>query len=79
MLLGCWSGLAGFGILAAEALDAASGVDEALLAGEEGVAGGADFDVDVALVGRTGFKAVATGAENADGGVVGVDLFLGHL
>ena len=36
----------GFGELAAEALDAARGVDELLLAGEEGVAGRADFEHD---------------------------------
>jgi hypothetical protein len=29
-------------------------------------------------VGRPGFKVVSAGAHNADGGVVGVDLFLGH-
>ena len=40
---------------------------------------GADFDVDVALVGRTGFKVVSACTHNADGGVVGVDLFLRHL
>ena len=51
------SGLAvGLGVLAAEALDAACGVDQLLLAGEERVAGGADFDDDVALVGGAGLK-----------------------
>jgi hypothetical protein len=32
-------------VFLAEALDAASGIDDFLLAGVEGVAGGADFDV----------------------------------
>ena len=55
----------GLGILAAEALDAAGGVDQFLLAGEEGVASGADFDADVALVGGTGHKSVAAGTVHA--------------
>jgi len=60
-------GLAGvaLGVLAAEALDATGGVHELLFAGEEGVAGGADFDADVALVGGTGHKCVAAGAVHA--------------
>jgi hypothetical protein len=42
----------GVGVLFLEALDAASGVHELLLAGEEGVATGADFDAQhVALDG----------------------------
>ena len=44
----------GFGVLAAEALDATGGVHQLLLAGKERVAGGADFHVDIALVGRAG-------------------------
>src|SRR5439155_1421323 len=48
--------------LAAEALDAAGGVDQLLLAGEEGVAGGADFDDDVALVRGAGLKGRSAGA-----------------
>ena len=46
----------GGGVLAAEALDAAGGVDQLLLAGEERVAGGADFDDDVALVRGAGLE-----------------------
>ena len=52
----------GRGELAAEALDAAGGVDQLLLAGEERVAGGADFDDDVALVGGARLEVVAAGA-----------------
>src|SRR5271154_687698 len=61
-------GLAGVGLgeLAAEALDAACGVDQLLLAGEEGVAGGADFENDVALVRGAGGEAVAAGALDRD-------------
>src|SRR5580698_8099166 len=71
--------LAGLGILAAEALDAACRVDQALLAGEVGVARGTNFHVDFSLVGRSGFKVVAACAHNAHRVIVGVDLFLGHL
>src|SRR5260370_29144639 len=56
----------GFVEFATEALDAACGVDQLLLAGEVGVAGGADFDDDVALVRGAGFKAGSTGALDLD-------------
>jgi hypothetical protein len=39
-------------VFLAEALDAAGGVDDLLLAGVEGVAGGADFDVQRLAAGR---------------------------
>src|SRR5450759_515722 len=61
------------GVLAAETLDAAGGVHELLLAGKEGVAGGANFYADVALVGGTGDECVAAGAMHADLTVVGMD------
>jgi len=48
---GCGLAGVGAGDLAAEALDAAGGIDQLLLAGEERVALRADFDDDVALVG----------------------------
>src|ERR1017187_278652 len=54
----CLAGIA-LRVLAAEALDPAGGVHQLLFAGEEGVARGTDFHVDVALVGRTGHKGVA--------------------
>src|SRR5450759_5653473 len=62
-----------FGILAAEALHAAGRVHELLLAGKEGVAGGADFYTDVALVGGAGDKCVAAGAMHPDLAVAGMD------
>jgi hypothetical protein len=46
------------GVLAAEALDAAGGIHQLLLSGEEWMAVGADFNADVALMGRTGCKGV---------------------
>src|SRR5437762_1558269 len=49
------------GVTAGELLDAAGGVDELLLAGEEGMAGRADADLQVPL-GRTG---VVDGAARA--------------
>src|SRR5271157_4661376 len=60
----CLAGV-GFRVLAAEALDAARSVHQLLFAGEEGVAGGADFHVDGALVGRTGHKGVTARAMHA--------------
>src|SRR6266851_3601667 len=73
-------GLAGvrLGELAAEALDATCGVDQLLLAGEEGVAGGADFEDDVALVRGAGLKVVSAGALDGDVVVVRVNPFFGH-
>src|SRR5687767_14971924 len=59
--------------LLAEAFDAAGGVDEFLLAGEEGVAGGADVDVDLGG-GAAGLEGVAAGAVDGTGLVAGVDL-----
>jgi hypothetical protein len=66
------------GVLAAEALDASRGVDQLLLAGKEGVASGADFDVDVALVGGAGLEARAAGAHNAHFVVVRVNSCFRH-
>jgi hypothetical protein len=50
------------GVLAAEALDTASGVHQLLLAREERMAIRANFYADVALMSRTGCKGVAAGA-----------------
>ena len=73
-LLFCGGGFGGFdfgggvGVLFGEAFDAAGGVDELLFAGEEGVAIGADFDVEaVALDGRARLKIVAAGAVDCYG------------
>ena len=73
-------GLAGvrLGELAAEALDAACGVDQLLLAGEERVAGGADFDDDVALMRGAGLKRVPAGALDVDVVVLRVNTFFWH-
>ena len=75
LLLGgcfCFSGVA-FGVLAAETLDTTGGVHELLLAGKEGMAGGADFYADVALVGGAGGEGVTAGAMHADLAVAGMD------
>jgi hypothetical protein len=78
-LLGCF-GLAGvrLGELAAEALNAACRVDQLLLAGKERVAGGADFEDDIALVRRAGLEAAATGALDGDIAIVRVNSLLRH-
>jgi len=75
LLLGGGFGLPGvaFGVLAAETLDAAGGVHELLLAGKEGMAGGADFYADIALVGGAGGERVTAGAMHADLAVAGMD------
>ena len=51
------------GVLLAEAIDTASGVDEALLTGEERMAGGADFDVHDFALGGKDFHDVAACAD----------------
>ena len=56
----------GFGVFAAEALDAAGGVDQLLLAGEEWMAARADFNADVALMGGAGHKRIAARAVHTD-------------
>ena len=68
----------GLGILAAEPLHASGSIHQALLAGKERVAIGANFHVNVALVGRTSLKIVSAGAQNLYRGVIGMNLFLGH-
>src|SRR5215471_12339504 len=70
--------LAAFGSLSAELLreplDAAFGVDQLLLAGEERMAGGADFEVQLGF-GRLGLEAVAARATRLDFVVFRVDSF----
>ena len=66
------------GELAAEALDAAGGVDQLLLAGKEWVAGIADFYDDVALVGGARHELVAAGALDVGISVIRVDSFFWH-
>jgi hypothetical protein len=74
-LLLCGCGFrGGIGVLLGEALDAASGVDELLLAGEKWVAVGADFDVQTfALDCGAGLEVVATGAVDGNGMIVGMN------
>src|SRR5580704_5925884 len=67
------------GELAAEALDATCGVDQLLLAGKERVAGGADFEDDVALVRGAGLKVSSAGALDGDVFVLRVNSFFWHL
>ena len=69
------SGLGGgVGVLLGETLDAAGGVNQLLLAGEEGMATRADFDIQlVALDGRTSGEIVAAGAVHRYGVIVGVN------
>ena len=66
------------GILAAEALDTACGIHQLLLAGKERVAGGADFEDDVALVRGAGLKVSSAGALDIDGLVLRVNSFFWH-
>ena len=56
----------GFFVLAAEALDAAGGIHQLLLAGKERMAVGTDFNVDVAIVSRPGQERIPAGAVNAN-------------
>jgi hypothetical protein len=66
-------------ILATEALYATGGVDHLLLAGKKRVAVGADFHVNIALMGGAGLKAVTAGAHHADCFVIGMNSLLRHL
>ena len=59
LLLG---GGAGLGVFAAESLHAAGGIHQLLLAGKEGMAGGANFKVDGTLVGGTSGERVPASA-----------------
>src|SRR6185369_9529289 len=64
----------GIGVLLGEALDAAGGVDEFLLASEKWVAVGADFDVQpVALDRGASLKIVAAGTVDGNGMIVGMN------
>jgi hypothetical protein len=61
-------------VFLAEALDAAGGVDEFLLAGKERVAGGAYFHLDI-FDGGTGFYDVSAGAGDFGHLIFGMYLF----
>ncbi len=74
LLCGCFGfPRVALGVLAAETLDAACCVHKLLLAGKEGVAGGADFYANVALVRGAGDKCVTAGTVHADFAVAGMD------
>lgn len=79
LLLGgaCFCGFhfgGGVGIFLGKALDAAGGINELLLAGEERMAIRADFDIQlVALDRRTSREIVAAGAVHRNGVIVGVN------
>jgi hypothetical protein len=67
--LGC-----GVGVFLGEALNAAGGVNQLLLAGEKRMAVRADFHTQhVALDGRAGLKRVAAGAVHRNGMIVGMN------
>jgi len=76
LLLGghfCGFGFLGFLILLGEAVDAAFRVHQLLLAGEERMAGGADFHAHVALVGGARLEGVSARADDVDFVVSGVN------
>jgi hypothetical protein len=60
-------------VLPAEALDAACGIHQLLLARKERVTGGANFNVDVALMGGTGRKCITARAMDAYFVIIGVN------
>ncbi len=61
------------GVLAPEALDAASRVHKLLLSGKKGMASGADFHGDIALMSGAGDKRIAAGAMHANFSVIRMD------
>jgi hypothetical protein len=64
----------GVGVFLCEALDTASSVDKLLLASEERMAIGADFDAQhIALDGRASGESVPTSTVDGDGVIVGVN------
>jgi hypothetical protein len=69
----------GLGVLAAETLDTASRIDQLLLPGEEGMAGGANFNVDVTFVRRTGLEGCAARALHPDFLVIWMYSLFGHV
>jgi hypothetical protein len=71
LLLGGCGLRGGIGVLLGEALDAAGGIDEFLLTGEEWMAVGTDFDVQpVAFDGGAGLEVVPAGTVDGDGMIV---------
>ena len=66
-------------VLPPEPLHASRRVDQPLFARKERVANRANFHMNVALVGRPRFKTASAGAHHPHRGVIGMNLFLGHL
>ena len=63
LLCGCCRIGSGFlSIALVEAIDASSGIDQLLFAGEERMAGRTDFDVQIAFLGRASFEGLAASA-----------------
>ena len=60
-------------VLSSEALDAAGGIYQLLLAGEEGMAGGANLNLYI-LDGRTGLYYIPAGAANFSRFILGMNL-----
>ena len=64
----------GIGVFLRESLDAASGVDKLLFAGEKGMTAGANFHSQrVALYGRTRRESVPAGAMHSNWMIVGMN------
>ena len=67
----------GVSVFPGEALNAASGVDQLLLTGEEGMAVRADFHAQhIAFDGRARLEGVAAGAVHCNGMIVGMNTWL---
>ena len=66
--LGLFGGAGDF-VLLLETVHAAGGIHQLLAAREERVAGGTDFDADVAFVRRFGLERVAAGADHVHRGI----------
>jgi hypothetical protein len=62
----------GGGVLLAELVHAAGGIDDLLLAGIEGMAVGADFNLKIVSQSRPRLERIAAGAANVDFCVVGM-------
>ena len=67
------SGTLDVAVFLAEAIDTTSGIDDLLLARVEGVALGADFDVQRLGAGRAGLEVIATAAVHVDFDVIRMD------
>ena len=75
MLTLCWGSSFGrfLAITLVKAIDASCGIDQLLFSGKERVAGRANFDVQIALLGRAGLESFATSTANGYFDVFGVN------